>query len=88
MRDLKKLQGHHSFKEFMRAHNKDYSNFDEYQKRFGIFKENMQKVQFLRETERGTGKDIILNDIEVQCTLLFVKLEPYSVLGTYKITGA
>jgi hypothetical protein len=36
----------------MRAHNKDYPNFEEYQKRFGVFKENMQKVQFLRETER------------------------------------
>ena len=59
MRDLKKLQSHHSFKEFMQAHNKDYPNFDEYQKRFGIFKENMQKVQFLSETERGTGKGLI-----------------------------
>jgi len=55
IRDLKKLQSHHTFKEFMRAHNKDYPNFEEYQKRFGVFKENMQKVQFLRETERGTG---------------------------------
>ena len=55
VRELKKLQSHHHFKEFMRAHNKDYPNFAEYQKRFVIFKENMQKVQFLRETERGTG---------------------------------
>ena len=39
----------------MQAHNKDYANFEEYQQRFGIFKENMKKVQFLRETERGTG---------------------------------
>jgi cathepsin F len=28
----------------------------EYQKRFEIFRENMKKVQFLKETERGTGK--------------------------------
>jgi len=55
MRDLRKLQSHHSFKEFMRAHNKDYADFGEYQRRFQIFKENMLKVQFLRETERGTG---------------------------------
>ena len=55
MRDLKKLQSHHSFKDFMRAHGKTYVDFEEYQKRFGIFKENMVKVQFLRETERATG---------------------------------
>ena len=30
--------------------------FQEFQKRFEIFRENMKKVQFLRETERGTGK--------------------------------
>lgn len=54
-RDLKRLQSHHSFKEFMRAHHVEYADFDEYQKRFGIFKENMVKVQFLKETERATG---------------------------------
>ena len=30
--------------------------FQEFQKRFEIFRENMKKVQFLRETEWGTGK--------------------------------
>ena len=55
-RDLKRLQSHHSFKAFMQAHGKDYADFAEYQLRFAIFKENMVKVQFLRETERGTGK--------------------------------
>merc|ERR1711990_1402273 len=51
VRDLRRLQSHHSFKKFIRTHNKDYVNAEEYQKRFTIFKENMQKVQFLSETE-------------------------------------
>ena len=50
------MQSHHSFKSFTIKHNKEYENLDEYQKRFGIFKENMKKVQFLRETEQGTGE--------------------------------
>lgn len=54
-RDLKRLQSHHSFKQFMRAHNREYADFEQYQKRYTIFKENMLKVQFLKETERGTG---------------------------------
>ena len=55
-RQLRRLQSHHSFKSFMLEHSKSYPDFSEYKKRFGIFKENMKKVQFLRETERGSGK--------------------------------
>ena len=40
----------------MQEHSKRYPDYSEYKKRFGIFKENMKKVQFLRETERGSGK--------------------------------
>lgn len=39
----------------MKDHNKEYVDITEYQLRFSIFKENMKKVQFLRETELGTG---------------------------------
>jgi len=55
-RQLRRLQSHHSFKSFMQEHSKRYPDYSEYKKRFGIFKENMKKVQFLRETERGSGK--------------------------------
>ena len=55
-RELKRLQSHHSFKSFVVTHKKNYANFEEYQKRFGIFKENMKKIQFLRETERGSAQ--------------------------------
>jgi len=54
-RELRKLQSHHSFKSFVIQHKKKYENLEEYQKRFEIFKENMLKVRFLRETEQGTG---------------------------------
>ena len=32
-----------------------YKTKEEYLKRFAIFKDNMKKVQFLQETEMGTG---------------------------------
>ena len=54
-RELRKLQSHHSFKSFVIQHKKEYETIEEYQKRFEIFKENMLKVRFLRETEQGTG---------------------------------
>merc|ERR1712223_762450 len=50
-RELKRLQSHHSFKSFVVTHKKNYANFEEYQKRFGIFKENMKKTQFSDLTE-------------------------------------
>ena len=55
-RELKMLQSHHSFKSFVIKHKRNYENLEEYQKRFGIFKENMKKVQFLRETEKGSAE--------------------------------
>ena len=53
---LKTLQKHSNFKSFVKKHGKDYSNKNEYKKRYKIFKQNMKMVQFLRETERGTGE--------------------------------
>jgi hypothetical protein len=40
----------------VKRHNKNYSDKDEYKRRFAIFKENMRKVQFLRVDERGTAR--------------------------------
>jgi len=54
-RSLKRLQSRSNFKKFMKKHGKRYANKREYHYRFGIFQENMKKVQFLRETELGTG---------------------------------
>jgi len=53
---LKTLQKHSNFKSFVKKHGKDYSNKNEYKRRYKIFKQNMKMVQFLRETERGTGE--------------------------------
>jgi C1A family cysteine protease len=55
IRELKMLQSHHSFKAFMKEHNKEYKNKLEYDEKFAIFRENMKKVQFLSDTERGTA---------------------------------
>jgi C1A family cysteine protease len=49
------LQSPLSFKKFIKNHDRDYESNDEYRERYKIFKSNMKKVQFLRETERGTG---------------------------------
>jgi len=53
---LKKLQHHKNFKKFVKKFGKSYEDKHEYKRRYRIFRENMEKVQFLRETERGTGK--------------------------------
>lgn len=53
---LKKLQKHSNFKSFVKTYNKNYANQTDYHRRFKIFKGNMKKVQFLRETERGSAK--------------------------------
>ena len=53
---LKELQHHSNFKAFVQTHGKNYANEKEYGRRYKIFKQNMKKVQFLRETERGTGQ--------------------------------
>ncbi len=34
----------------------NYTDHDEYKRRYAIFRENMKKIQFLRETERGTAR--------------------------------
>jgi len=46
---LEKLQRHRNFKKFVKKFNKDYENAAEYEKRYQVFRENMKKVQFLRE---------------------------------------
>ncbi|GAB6033787.1 hypothetical protein CHUAL_013955 [Chamberlinius hualienensis] len=43
------------FKKFTTTYNKKYVNRREYIKRFGIFLDNMKKVNKLQETERGTA---------------------------------
>jgi len=54
--ELKDLQSLSSFHDFMAAHSKNYSSRKEYKHRYGVFKENMKKVQFLRESEQGTAE--------------------------------
>ena len=44
------------FHSFMTEHNKNYSDRAEFKRRYAIFRDNMKKVQFLRETELGTGE--------------------------------
>ena len=36
-------------------YNKEYQDMSEYKRRFATFRENMKKIQFLRETELGTA---------------------------------
>ena len=55
--ELKKLQSLGAFHDFIKEHNKSYSSRQEYKHRYGVFKQNMKKVQFLRESEQGTGND-------------------------------
>jgi len=52
---LSEMQSLDSFHAFMSTHSKKYNTRTEYKKRYGIFRENMKKVQFLQETELGTG---------------------------------
>merc|ERR1719250_349450 len=54
--ELKKLQSLGAFHDFMTFHNKSYATQEEYKYRYGVFKQNMKKVQFLQETELGTGQ--------------------------------
>ena len=44
------------FHAFMTEHNKSYPDKEEFKRRYTIFQDNMKKVQFLRETELGTGE--------------------------------
>jgi len=53
--ELKKLQSLGAFHDFMSFHNKSYGTKEEYKYRYGIFKQNMKKVQFLQESELGTA---------------------------------
>jgi len=52
---LAEMQSLNNFHSFINQHNKVYKNREEYKKRYGIFRENMKKVQFLTQTEQGTG---------------------------------
>jgi len=54
--ELKKLQSLGAFHDFMSFHNKSYATKEEYKYRYGVFKQNMKKVQFLQESELGTGE--------------------------------
>jgi len=55
-KQLKKLQSLGAFHSFMAEHNKTYGTRQEYKRRYAVFRDNMKKVQFLRETELGTGE--------------------------------
>ena len=53
---LKELQSHTNFKSFVKKFKRSYKSGGEYKRRYTIFRENMKKIQFLRETELGTGR--------------------------------
>jgi len=55
-KQLKELQSIGNFHAFMTEHNKSYPDREEFKRRYAIFRDNMKKVQFLRETELGTGE--------------------------------
>jgi len=55
LRKLSEMQSLDHFHQFMNVHNKVYKTREEYKKRYGIFRANMKKVQFLQDTELGTG---------------------------------
>merc|ERR1711936_741351 len=44
-----------AFHSFMETHNKSYSNREEYKHRYRTFRQNMQTVKLLQETEQGTA---------------------------------
>jgi len=54
--ELKKLQSLGAFHEFMSVQKKSYPTQAEYKYRYGVFRQNMKKVQFLTESELGTGE--------------------------------
>jgi hypothetical protein len=43
----------------MATHNKSYTHKTEYKQRYIIFRENMKKVQFLRDTEQVTDNILL-----------------------------
>jgi len=55
-KQLRKLQSLGAFHLFMTEHKKSYASKAEYKKRYSVFRDNMKKVQFLTETELGTGQ--------------------------------
>ena len=55
-KELKELQSLGSFHRFIETHGRNYSSKKEYKHRYGVFKQNMKKVQFLRESEQGTAE--------------------------------
>ena len=54
--ELKQLQSLGAFHEFMTEHGKEYEDRAEYKLRYGVYRDNMKKVQFLRETDQGTAE--------------------------------
>ncbi len=54
-RQLRHLQSHSNFKDFVKKFGRDYKDDAEYRRRYAHFRKNMILVQFLRETEMGTG---------------------------------
>ena len=56
LKELKSLQSLSSFHDFMTAHGRNYSSRREYKHRYEVFRQNMKKVQFLRESEQGTAE--------------------------------
>jgi len=40
----------------MTEHGKEYEDRAEYKLRYGVYRDNMKKVQFLRETDQGTAE--------------------------------
>ena len=53
---LRRLQSHSNFKRFVKRFDRDYGSPQEYWRRYQVFRQNMKIVQFLRETELGTGQ--------------------------------
>ena len=56
LKELKSLLSLSSFHDFMTAHGRNYSSRREYKHRYEVFRQNMKKVQFLRESEQGTAE--------------------------------
>ena len=53
---LRKLQRHSNFKRFVKKYGRNYADAAEYKRRYRNFRENMKIIQFLRETELGSGR--------------------------------
>eukprot|EP00095_Tigriopus_kingsejongensis_P005669 maker-scaffold377_size191454-snap-gene-0.29 protein:Tk05669 transcript:maker-scaffold377_size191454-snap-gene-0.29-mRNA-1 annotation:"cathepsin f-like cysteine peptidase protein" len=52
---LRRLQRYGNFKKFVKTFQRTYKTRAELHQRYLVFKDNMKKVQFLRETEQATG---------------------------------